>query len=123
MGEVTPKRGLIDRPIARDESSLVKRCCREDGLPSLTEYEVLSYHDGLSLVHLIPKTGRTHQLRVHMAALGYPLLGDWLYGEEDRSRIARPALHSAFLRFTHPLTGEALSFTAPLPPDMAKLIK
>lgn len=123
VGEVAPKRGIIDRPIAREESSLVKRCCREDGLPSLTEYEVLSVHGDLSLVHLIPHTGRTHQLRVHMAALGYPLLGDWLYGTEERDRIARPALHSAFLHFTHPLTGEELSFEAPLPPDMAKFVK
>lgn len=123
VGEVTPRRGTIDRPIARDEGSLIKRCCREDGLPSLTEYEVLSYHDGLSLVQLAPKTGRTHQLRVHMASIGYALLGDWLYGEEAPALIARPALHSAFLRFTHPITGEALSFEAPLPEDMAKFVK
>ncbi len=123
VGEVTPKRGIIDRPITRDENSLVKRCCREDGLPSLTEYAVLSTHDALSLVHLVPHTGRTHQLRVHMAAIGHPLLGDWLYGTEAPSLIARPALHSAFLRFTHPLTGETLSFTAPLPPDMEKFVK
>ncbi len=123
VGEVTPKRGVIDRPIARDESSLVKRCCREDGLPSLTEYKVLSCHNDLSLVHLTPHTGRTHQLRVHMAAIGHPLLGDWLYGEEAPSLIARPALHSAFLHFTHPLTGERLSFEAPLPEDMGKFIK
>jgi len=123
VGEVTPKRGVIDRPIARDETSLVKRCCREDGLPSLTEYEVLSVHDGLSLVHLTPQTGRTHQLRVHMASIGHPLLGDWLYGEEAPSLIARPALHSAFLHFTHPLTRDELSFTSPLPPDMAKFTK
>ncbi len=123
IGEVAPKRGIIDRPIAREESSLVKRCCRNDGLPSLTEYEVLSVHDGLSLVHLTPHTGRTHQLRVHMASIGHPLLGDWLYGTEEHDKIARPALHSAFLHFTHPLTGKVLSFEAPLPEDMAKFTK
>lgn len=122
VGEVTPKHGTVDLPIAREEGSLVKRCCRADGLPSKTEYEVLSCRGGLSLVHLIPHTGRTHQLRVHMAALGYPLLGDWLYGTEEREKIARPALHSAFLRFTHPITGEKLSFEAPLPEDMARFL-
>lgn len=123
VGHVAPERSTIDRPIAREEGSLVKRCCREDGLPSLTEYEVLSYHDSLTLLRLTPRTGRTHQLRVHMASLGFPLLGDWLYGKEERTLIARPALHSAFLRFTHPLSGKELSFTAPLPPDMVKFVE
>lgn len=120
VGHVAPERGRVDRPIAREEGSLVKRCCREDGQPSRTEYEVLSYHGDLTLLRLTPHTGRTHQLRVHMASLGFPLLGDWLYGKEERALIARPALHSAFLRFTHPLSGKELSFTSPLPPDMAK---
>ena len=123
VGTLPSESGSIDLPIARDESSLVKRCCREDGLPSLTEYKLLSQQNGLSLVHLIPHTGRTHQLRVHMAAIGCPLLGDWLYGTEEREKITRPALHSAILRFTHPLTGEELSFEAPLPEDMAKFVK
>ena len=94
-----------------------------DGLPSRTEYEVLSYHGELTLLRLAPRTGRTHQLRVHMASLGHPLAGDWLYGTEDRALIARPALHSYALWFTHPLTHAALHFTAPLPEDMERLIK
>ena len=71
----------------------------------------------------MPYTGRTHQLRVHMAALGFPLSGDWLYGTEDPPRIARPALHSYELWFTQPVTGKALHFTAPLPEDMAALCR
>ena len=122
-GRVTPPRGVIDAPIARAESSLVKRCVAPDGLPSRTEYEVLSYHGELTLLRLAPRTGRTHQLRVHMASLGHPLAGDWLYGTEDRALIARPALHSYALWFTHPLTHTALHFTAPLPEDMEQLIK
>ena len=123
VGHVMPPRGVIDAPIARAEGSLVKRCVSPDGLPSRTEYEVLSYHGGLTLLRLAPLTGRTHQLRVHMASLGCPLAGDWLYGTEDKALIARPALHSYTLWFTHPLTGEALHFTAPLPKDMERLIK
>ena len=122
-GRVTPPRGIIDAPIARAEGSLVKRCVAPDGLPSRTEYEVLSYHGELTLLRLAPRTGRTHQLRVHMASLGHPLAGDWLYGTEDRALIARPALHSYALWFTHPLTHTALHFTAPLPEDMERLIK
>lgn len=122
-GRVTPPRGVIDAPIARAEGSLVKRCVAPDGLPSRTEYEVLSYHGELTLLRLAPRTGRTHQLRVHMASLGHPLAGDWLYGTEDRALIARPALHSYALWFTHPLTHTALHFTAPLPEDMEQLIK
>ena len=122
-GRVTPPRGVIDAPIARAEGSLVKRCVAPDGLPSRTEYEVLSYHGELTLLRLAPRTGRTHQLRVHMASLGHPLAGDWLYGTEDRALIARPALHSYALWFTHPLTHAVLHFTAPLPEDMERLIK
>ena len=71
---------------------------------------------------LIPQTGRTHQLRVHMASIGHPLAGDWLYGTEDLNLIARPALHSYRLKMTHPVTGEVLDLTAPIPEDMQKLI-
>ena len=121
VGHITPPCGRIDLPIARAEGSIIKRCCAPDGLPSLTEYELLSTHGELSLVRLVPHTGRTHQLRVHMAQLGCPLLGDWLYGQESE-RIARPALHSYLLHFTHPLSGKELHFTAPTPSDMAQCI-
>ena len=122
VGRVEPPHGLIDRPIARAEGSLVKRCTAPGGLPSRTKYEVLSYHGSLTLLHLMPLTGRTHQLRVHMASLGFPLAGDWLYGTEDKALIARPALHSCELWFTHPLNKAPLHFTAPLPEDMARLL-
>ena len=75
-----------------------------------------------SLVELELETGRTHQIRVHMAHLGCPLTGDFLYGREDRALIGRPALHSAALELDHPLTGVRLRFAAPLPADMAALI-
>ncbi len=90
--------------------------------PGRTHYEVLASQDGLSLVRLRPQTGRTHQLRVHMASIGRPLAGDWLYGTEDTALIPRPALHACALRLVHPVTGELLSLTAPLPEDMARLV-
>ena len=74
------------------------------------------------LVRLVPHTGRMHQLRVHMAAIGCPLVGDWLYGTES-DKIARAALHSERLVFRHPLTGETIDLTAPVPRDMAKLVE
>ena len=123
VGTVTPECGVIEAPIGRADGSLVKRCVRDGGLPSLTEYETLAVCGGFTLLRLVPRTGRTHQLRVHLAHLGYPLVGDWLYGVEDLSLISRPALHSCELMFTHPITGKELYFTAPLPEDMANLIK
>ena len=95
---------------------------RPDGKPARTRYRVLSAHSGRSLLRLELDTGRTHQIRVHMAYLGCPLAGDWLYGTEDTALIARPALHAYALSLTHPVTGEHLSFTAPIPADMEKLI-
>lgn len=122
VGRVTPERGVIGLPIGRAEGSIVKRCVRDDGLPSETAYEVLAQDDSFSFLRLIPRTGRTHQLRVHMSALGFPLAGDWLYGKEDKALIQRPALHSYELWFRHPVTEQELHFTAPLPPDMERLI-
>ena len=123
VGRVEPPCGVIDAPISRAEGSIIRRCVRADGLPSLTEYETLQVSGRFTLLRLRPQTGRTHQLRVHMASLGHPLAGDWLYGTEDRALIARPALHSYALWFTHPLTHAVLHFTAPLPEDMERLIK
>lgn len=123
VGQVTPPRGIIDAPIGRAEGSIIRRCVREDGLASRTEYEVLQTTERFTLLRLRPETGRTHQLRVHMAYLGHPLAGDWLYGTEDRNLIARPALHSYELWFTHPVTGQEFHFTAPIPQDMQQLLE
>ena len=123
VGQVTPPRGVINAPIGRAEGSIIRRCVRKDGLVSRTEYEVLQTTERFTLLRLRPETGRTHQLRVHMAYLGYPLAGDWLYGTEDKNLIARPALHSYELWFTQPITGQELHFTAPIPQDMQRLLE
>lgn len=123
VGQVTPPRGVINAPIGRADGSIIRRCVREDGLVSRTEYEVLQTTERFTLLRLRPETGRTHQLRVHMAYLGHPLAGDWLYGTEDKNLIARPALHSYELWFTQPITGQELHFTAPIPQDMQQLLE
>ncbi len=122
VGAVTPDHGVIDAPIGRADGSIIRRCVRADGLPSLTEYETLQTSERFTLLRLRPQTGRTHQLRVHMAHLGYPLAGDWLYGTEDKNLIARPALHSYELWFTQPITGQEFHFTATIPQDMQRLL-
>lgn len=117
------ERGTVDAPIGRDETSAVARRVRPDGSPAVSHYEVLAKGDGLSLLALRPETGRTHQLRVHMAHLGCPLAGDWLYGREDPELIARPALHAWSVRLEHPVTGERILVSAPLPEDMERLLR
>ena len=122
IGCPEPEKGTINAPIGRDETSTIARMVRPDGQSAVSHYEVLSSQNGLSLVKLLPETGRTPQLRVHMASIGHPLAGDWLYGTEDPDLIARPALHSFALTLTHPVTGEILHLTALVPEDMARLV-
>ena len=121
-GVPEPPAGVIDAPLGPKEGSLVEQTVRPDGKPARTHYEVLSVHHGRSLLRLTLDTGRTHQIRVHMAHLGHPLTGDFLYGTEDHDLIPRAALHSAFLSFRHPITGERMEFELPLPEDMGRLL-
>ena len=114
--------GTVDAPIGPVDGSLMARRVRPDGKPARTHYRVLRSCGPRSLLELELETGRTHQIRVHMAHLGCPLTGDFLYGKEDASLISRPALHSAKLELAHPVTGERLRFDAPLPGDMSELI-
>ena len=114
--------GIIDAPIGMAENSHYKRAVRIDGSPAVSEYRVLSTFNSIALCELHPRTGRTHQLRVHMAHIGCPLLGDWLYGENS-PLIARPALHAERVAFTHPLTGEYICVHAPMAEDMEGLIR
>ena len=117
-----PPEGVVDAPIGRAEGSVLKREVRPDGAEARTHYRVLRQSDGRALVELELDTGRTHQIRVHMAHLGCPLTGDFLYGVENQGLIGRAALHSWQLQLVHPITGAELDFTAPLPADMAALL-
>ena len=121
-GIPSPLQGSIDLPIGRDENSLLRRKIDPDGLPSHSTYEVVQTHLDRSLLRLRPLTGRTHQLRLHLSAIGHPLLGDWLYGTENKSLIERPALHSHELWLLHPLQQRLVHLIAPLPEDMASLL-
>lgn len=116
VGVPNPKKGVIDAPIKREKEGIIKRCIAKDGKPSLTEYEVTAEKGGLSLVKLFPKTGRTHQLRLHLSHIGTPILGDFLYGEEISGERTR--LHCHALRFPHPFSGKVMEISAPLPEDM-----
>lgn len=122
IGCPQPESGVIDLPIGRAEDSAIARCVRSDGAPSVTRYEVMEKTERFALLRLLPQTGRTHQLRLHMSAIGHALAGDWLYGTEDVDLIPRHALHSCALHLVHPVTGETLDLTAPMPEDMARLM-
>jgi len=112
-------KGRIELPIGQTEGS-IKRRVSPEGAYALTEYEVLDVENGRALVRARLHTGRTHQIRLHFSHIGCPLVGDWLYGEES-GEISRPALHSAFLSFRQPISGERVELVCPLPEDMAAL--
>lgn len=111
----------ITAPIARKENSAIERCVDFiNGERAVTHYQIVASKEDYSLLRLSLETGRTHQIRVHAKYMGNPLLGDYLYNP-DFSRIQRVALHSYSLSFIHPLTGQPMKFSAPLPEDMASL--
>ena len=121
VGRPAADSGTVDAPIGRNPQSAVARMVRPDGAPAVSHYQVLEVHGAFSLLRLRPETGRTHQLRVHMASIGCPLAGDWLYGTENPDLISRPALHSSALALIHPVTRETISVSAPMPDDMLRL--
>ena len=121
-GHVSPEAGTINAPLARKPGTIIERTVDwEQGETAITHYRLIEERNGHSLVSLRLETGRTHQIRIHMKYLGYPLIGDYLYNP-DMEYIGRQALHSHRLSFTHPITGEPMEFTAPLPKDMEKVL-
>lgn len=106
-GVPTPIHGIINAPIARETEGGIKRVVREDGKECITEYELIeTYEDGTSLIKVTPHTGRTHQIRVHMAHVGHPLVNDFLYGKRTDETYS---LHCASLSFPHPFTGQTVT--------------
>ena len=127
--------GTVDAPIGRHPTQRVKMAVVADGKPAVTHYRVMDRYIHHTRIRLRLETGRTHQIRVHMAHIGYPLVGDPVYAgrfglpakinEELRAALRgfkRQALHATRLAFAHPITGEPLQFDAPLPQDMVDLI-
>ena len=122
-GSVTPSEGTINAPLGRKPGTIIERTVDfENGEKAITHYHVMDEKNGHSLVSLRLETGRTHQIRIHMRYLGFPLIGDYLYNP-DMEHITRQALHSHKLSFTHPITGETMEFTALLPDDMAQVLQ
>ena len=124
QGVPEPRLGHIVFPLGRDASDRRRVVVRPDGAHCETRYEVMSTHgdDELSLVRCELVTGRTHQIRVHLAASGWPILGDRVYGSEDAS-IARQALHAWRVALPHPVTRQLLDLEAPLPDDVSRVIR
>ena len=112
--------GSITLPLKKDETAKNRFRAAPDGMPARTDYAVLETRGNLSLLRLRRYTGRTHQIRVHLAALGCPVSGDRVYGAAS-SGIDRPALHSAFLHLKQPITGAVVDLESPLPEDMEEL--
>ncbi len=120
--------GTIDVPLSRKPGSIIERMPDpEHGETAVTHYRVVTEKNGYTLLLFVLETGRTHQIRIHMKTLGFPLVGDYLYNPEETgnspaSGIRRQALHAYRLSFTQPVTGQPLDFTAPLPKDMEELL-
>ena len=121
-GHLPSPRGTVDAPIGKEDAASIRRLVTADGKPSVTHYEVLRESAARSLVRLVLETGRTHQIRVHMAHLGCPVCGDFLYGTELPELPGRFALHSHEVQLLHPMTGEKLHIVSPLPDSLTSLL-
>lgn len=124
-GHVSPASGLIDAPIGRDLRARKKMAVvPRGGREAQTEYRALEFYDAHTLVEAHPLTGRTHQIRIHMAFIGHPIVGDALYGfRKQRAKAPRLFLHAARLAFRLPSTGEWREFRSPLPDDLTAVLE
>ncbi len=120
-GKLTPKEGIIDAPVGRDRAQRQKMAVTAHGRSARTAYKVLEYLDGYSLVEARPETGRTHQIRVHFASVGHPVVGDATYGSKSEI-VGRQFLHAHKLNFRLPSTGKQVEFTAPLAEDLKQAL-
>jgi 23S rRNA pseudouridine1911/1915/1917 synthase len=121
-GHVTPPEGRIVAPIGRDPKHRKRMAVVENGRDAQTTFRVLREIGGRTLLEVRPQTGRTHQIRVHMASIGYPITGDAMYGRRGDSPVARQFLHAQRLAFQHPRTGERLELETPLAEDLQQAL-
>ncbi len=123
-GPVQPREGVIEAPVGRDKRQRKRMTVVRSGREARTMYRAIEYFADHTLLEVRPHTGRTHQVRVHLSWLGYPIVGDTVYGHRRQRLLqGRHFLHAARLRFTHPATGEEVEFEASLPPELATVLK
>jgi len=121
-GHLTPERGIIEAAIGRDPGNRKRMAVVTGGREARTQYQVIKYINDYTLLEVIPETGRTHQIRVHLSAIGYPVVGDSVYGVKS-PHLPRQFLHACRLGFRLPSTGEYVEFTSELPADLEKALK
>jgi 23S rRNA pseudouridine1911/1915/1917 synthase len=121
-GKLTPEKGAIEAAIGRDPSHRQRMAVVSKGREARTEYRVIKYIGNYSLLEIKPETGRTHQIRVHLAAIGFPIVGDATYGLKA-PRLPRQFLHASKIAFRLPSTGACVEFESPLPPDLEQFLK
>ena len=120
-GHLTPESGIIEAPMGRDPRNRKRMAVVADGKEARTEYRVIKYMDNYTLLEVMPETGRTHQIRVHLSAIGYPVVGDKVYGVKS-SYLSRQFMHACRLGFKLPSTGEYVEFTSELPRDLEQAL-
>jgi len=121
-GHLTPERGIIEAPVGRDPRNRKRMAVVAQGRQARTEYQVARYMGDYTLLEVRPETGRTHQIRVHLSAIGYPVVGDPVYGVNS-PYLSRQFMHASRLGFRLPSTGEYVEFTSELPPDLEEALK
>jgi 23S rRNA pseudouridine1911/1915/1917 synthase len=120
-GKLTPERGTIEAAIGRDPANRKRMAVLSGGREARTGYRVIEYLGGYTLLEVMPETGRTHQIRVHLAAIGYPVVGDGVYGVRS-PYLSRQFLHASRLGFRLPSSGEYVEFKSELPEDLAEAL-
>ena len=121
-GTVVENNGTIEAPIGRKQDSIIERTVTDDGQYACTHFQIIERYGPFTHVRVMPETGRTHQIRVHMAYIGHPLVGDDLYGG-SQFFLNRQALHCRRIQFLHPVMEKTMEFSVPLPEDMEKLLQ
>jgi len=121
-GHLTPENGIIEAPIGRDPRNRKRMAVVAEGREARTEYYVIKYIGDYTLLEVRPETGRTHQIRVHLSAIGYPVVGDKVYGVKS-AYLSRQFLHACRLGFKLPSSSEYIEFNLELPPDLEQALK